>query len=104
MSLDINNDKIIIASYDGTLNQLKTLNTDSSFTLSGTEGTPNQMIEQTNDGNIRSKWCLFHNNEPVIWQAVFSEPTLINSYEFVSGGDMPNRDPKDWQPRSLKRW
>ena len=59
---------------------------------------PNQGLNMIFDGNWDSKWyadegfkglpCYF------VWE--YDQPFLITSYSIVSGGDMPQRDPKSW--------
>jgi WD40 repeat protein len=99
MSIDIQKGKIITSSFNGTISQFSInneINEPAEFTLSGTTGTSNQMIEQTKDANSASKWCLFHENKPVVWQAQYQKPISIDSYELSSAGDVPNRDPREW--------
>ena len=60
---------------------------------------PAQDVTKTIDGKINSKWCVEHKDRPVIWQLSFSAPINIplQSYTFACGGDMPRRDPAQWQ-------
>ncbi|WDE97346.1 hypothetical protein PQO03_05195 [Lentisphaera profundi] len=96
MSLDIKNGQIITAGFNGSISQLDLNFTAHKFAISGTIGSANQMVEQSVDNKAASKWCLFHKNKVVTWQAEYDRPVGIVSYEFISGGDVPERDPKDW--------
>ena len=60
---------------------------------------PRQGVENTVDGNPRTKWCMEHEGRPVIWQVSFPEPVAVplQSYTFSSADDMPARDPQQWQ-------
>jgi len=53
-------------------------------------------IENTVDGNPRSKWCVNNGNAPVSWQVRLPAAQTINSYAFTSGDDVPDRDPRSW--------
>ena len=58
-----------------------------------------QGVENTVDGNARTKWCMEHEGRPVIWQVSFPEPvaTPLQCYTLISAGDVPTRDPQKWQ-------
>ncbi len=58
-----------------------------------------QGVENTVDGNVRTKWCMEHEGRPVIWQVSFPEPVAVplQSYTLSSADDMPARDPQQWQ-------
>ena len=96
MSLDIKDGKIITAGFNGTISQLSAEKKNSEFTVSGTIGQKGQMIEQCVDGNTASKWCLFHEDKEVVWQAKYNQPVSISAYLLASAGDVPDRDPRDW--------
>ncbi|MDD7984938.1 hypothetical protein PQO01_08270 [Lentisphaera marina] len=96
MSLDLKKGNIITASFSGHISQLDLNSKKNNFMVTGTKGTTNQMIEQSIDGKSASKWCLFHENKVVTWQAEYDRPVGIISYELTSGGDVPQRDPKNW--------
>lgn len=63
------------------------------------QSSPRQGVENTVDGNARTKWCMEHEGRPVIWQVSFSEPVAVplQSYTISSAGDVPTRDPQQWQ-------
>jgi len=58
-----------------------------------------QGVENTVDGNPRTKWCMEHEGRPVIWQVSYPEPVAapLQSYTFSSAEDVPARDPQQWQ-------
>ena len=58
-----------------------------------------QDVDKTIDGDPRTKWCMEHEDQPVIWQATLAAPLEepLTSYTLTSADDMPQRDPQQWQ-------
>ena len=50
------------------------------------------------DGDTTTKWCVEHQNRPVVWQLSLprGDERDIGSYSLTSANDMPGRDPKSW--------
>jgi len=69
------------------------------FAPSQHQTSPQQTVENTVDGNARTKWCMEHEDRPVIWQVSFPDPVAVplQSYTLTSADDMPDRDPQQWQ-------
>ena len=53
-------------------------------------------IDNTVDGSADTKWCVNNGNTPVSWQMALPAPQTVASYSFISGDDMPARDPRSW--------
>ena len=56
----------------------------------------NQTVLASVDSQINTKWCDHHNGRPVQWMAKLPKPQVVKGYSFVSGNDVPTRDPKEW--------
>jgi len=63
---------------------------------SGHTPSSGQDVTMTVDGKADTKWCLEHQGKPVVWVAHYPTKTVVANYSFISGNDMPNRDPKNW--------
>jgi len=48
------------------------------------------------DNDLSTKYLLFNYQTDMYVQLKFPSPTVINGYTLTSGGDAPERDPKDW--------
>ncbi|QES87140.1 BT_3987 domain-containing protein [Rhizosphaericola mali] len=48
------------------------------------------------DSNYTTKYLLFTYHPDMYVQLRYSQPTVINAYTLTSGGDAPERDPRDW--------
>jgi alpha-L-fucosidase 2 len=55
-----------------------------------------ESIESSVDGDPKTKWCVEHNDKPVVWRATLPVPKEIASYAFTSANDTPSRDPREW--------
>ena len=55
-----------------------------------------QSVLASVDSQINTKWCDHHNGRPVQWMAKLPKPQVVKGYSFVSGNDVPTRDPKEW--------
>uniref|UniRef100_UPI00261F1A96 discoidin domain-containing protein n=1 Tax=Microbacterium sp. TaxID=51671 RepID=UPI00261F1A96 len=55
---------------------------------------PNETVEKLADGNAGSKWLTFTSTAWVQYE--FTEPQSITRYTLTSGGDAPQRDPRDF--------
>ena len=55
-------------------------------------------IQRSVDSDTNTKWCVEPKGRPVIWQLSLPKDadTVVNSYSFTSGSDVPSRDPKNW--------
>ena len=53
-------------------------------------------IDNTVDGSADTKWCVNNGSEPVSWQMALPSAQTVSGYAFVSGDDMPGRDPRAW--------
>ncbi|MBK1826752.1 glycosyl hydrolase family 95 catalytic domain-containing protein [Haloferula rosea] len=62
----------------------------------GTSNAPDQSVAQSVDGDPRTKWCVIHHDQPLVWVADLGEAKELSGYAFVSGNDMPKRDPAAW--------
>lgn len=49
------------------------------------------------DGDLKTKLCIENKGEPVIINLLLPEPVKAAGYAFTSAGDLPDRDPKDWE-------
>ncbi len=49
------------------------------------------------DGNPGTKWCVEPKGKDVVWQIELPEAEAIASYAFISGNDVPERDPQRWR-------
>ena len=58
-----------------------------------------QDVEMTVDGKPGTKWCMEHGGRPVVWQMTFpaTVDVPLTSYTLTSAGDVPTRDPQQWQ-------
>ena len=58
---------------------------------------PEEEIEFATDGNTQTKWCVHHENRPVIWELRLLKPQAISHYSLTSANDEPDRDPQTWE-------
>lgn len=57
----------------------------------------NQEIEFSMDGDVNTKWCIIHEDKPVVWQLdAGTNFVKAQRYSFTSADDMPARDPRTW--------
>lgn len=56
----------------------------------------NQLVEKSVDGSVATKWCVVHQNKPLVWQSRYSAPLTITGYSLSSADDVPERDPRTW--------
>jgi alpha-L-fucosidase 2 len=58
-----------------------------------------ESVEKSFDGEAGTKWCVEHNNKPVVW--TLSLPAgggrVVKSYTLTSANDTPTRDPRAWE-------
>lgn len=66
----------------------------SAVSASG-ENPPNEVAARLADGNSGTKWLVFQTKAWAQYQ--LSSPASIRTYTLTSGGDEPNRDPKDFR-------
>ena len=64
---------------------------------SGQPSPDGQTVEKSIDGSVDTKWCMEHQNKPVVWVGHYLNPVAISAYAFTSAEDMPDRDPKVWK-------
>ena len=57
-----------------------------------------ETVAQSADGNSKTKWCMEHRNQAVVWQMIYeSTPKQpLRGYSLTSANDQPNRDPRQW--------
>jgi len=53
-------------------------------------------IDNTVDGQAGTKWCVNNGSTPVSWQMALPAAQTVAAYSFISGDDMPGRDPRSW--------
>lgn len=55
-------------------------------------------IQQSIDGDAKTKWCVEPKGKPVVWQMAMGKggETVVDSYSFTSANDSPGRDPQNW--------
>lgn len=59
---------------------------------------PNEEVAFSVDGRADTKWCVEHNNKPVIWQMTMPATVApVSTYSLVSCPDYPGRDPRTWE-------
>lgn len=61
------------------------------YQISGSE-----RLENSYDGNSRTKWCIIAPPAHVLWQVELPSPVAVSSYSFTSANDVPQRDPQEW--------
>lgn len=61
------------------------------YQISGSE-----RVENTYDGNSRTKWCIMSPPAHVLWQVELPAPATVDSYSLTSANDVPVRDPQEW--------
>ncbi len=66
-------------------------------TPSGHDRSDNEGLEKSMDGDAGTKWCVNHEDRPVVWQLELPEARSVASYTLTSANDMPGRDPQDWR-------
>ncbi len=49
------------------------------------------------DGKAETKWCVEHQNQPVIWEVRLPESRVVSQYTLTSANDTPKRDPSAWE-------
>ncbi len=67
--------------------------------IDGDEGTSDkENFDKLLDGNIHTKWCLGFSKSDAerTIQWAMTEPVALDGYAFVTGNDIPGRDPKAW--------
>ncbi len=62
----------------------------------GHEQGDGKTIEGCIDGNPQTKWCVQDAGPKVQWQLKLPKSKKVASYTFISGDDMPKRDPQVW--------
>ncbi len=55
-----------------------------------------ETVEQSIDGESRTKWCIDGPPETVLWQVELPEPRVVTQYQLTSANDVPVRDPQQW--------
>jgi alpha-L-fucosidase 2 len=55
-----------------------------------------QGIENSVDGDPKTKWCIENPGTSVVWQIELPKPQRVASYSLTSASDAPERDPKVW--------
>jgi alpha-L-fucosidase 2 len=57
-----------------------------------------ETVAQSADGNSKTKWCMEHGNQAVVWQMIYeSTPKQpLQGYSLTSANDQPLRDPRQW--------
>ena len=68
----------------------------SAECISGQASSAGQSVDASIDGDPDTKWCMEHQERPTVWVGHWPGGTVISSYAFTSGDDMPDRDPKSW--------
>ena len=58
---------------------------------------PNQEIASSTDGDVKTKWCLIHQDRPVRWEFEAGTNVCPTAYSLTSAEDVPNRDPRTWK-------
>jgi alpha-L-fucosidase 2 len=58
--------------------------------------TPDEEVAAATDGNAKTKWCVEHHGQPVVWEIQLPEPRALNQYAFTAANDVPARDPSTW--------
>ncbi|WDE97266.1 glycoside hydrolase N-terminal domain-containing protein [Lentisphaera profundi] len=60
-------------------------------------------VSQAFNNNVKSKWCLEHNNKEVLALIKYMGKTSpLTSYTLTSANDIPSRDPKSWELEASK--
>ncbi|MEI6751873.1 MAG: discoidin domain-containing protein [Paludibacter sp.] len=68
---------------------------DGKITSQYQPSNPKQSLTELIDGNLNTKYYQIY--KTALWvQYECAEPAVVNQYIIASGGDMPDRDPKDW--------
>lgn len=57
----------------------------------------NEGADKAADGNAKSKWCVSHKGQAIDWLATLTSQTKVAKYHFISGSDVPGRDPYAWK-------
>ena len=76
----------------------------SAECASGQSSPDGESVEASIDGKLETKWCLEHQNRPVVWIGHCLGGKVVSSYAFTSANDMPDRDPKSWTLEGFERW
>ncbi|MCX7007468.1 MAG: glycoside hydrolase N-terminal domain-containing protein [Kiritimatiellaeota bacterium] len=61
----------------------------------------NQEIESTTDGDVKTKWCVIHEDRPVRWEFEAGTNVCPTVYRLTSAEDVPSRDPRTWKLEGL---
>ncbi|WP_020390764.1 glycosyl hydrolase family 95 catalytic domain-containing protein [Kribbella catacumbae] len=56
----------------------------------------NETVDQSIDGDSRTKWCIDGPPTTVLWQVELPDPQVVTQYQLTSANDVPSRDPQQW--------
>ncbi len=60
-------------------------------------GAGDHSIQDSIDGDPKTKWCVDKAGAAVTWQMSLPAPRKVESYVLTSADDMPARDPREWK-------
>ncbi|WP_193213889.1 lectin-like domain-containing protein [Luteolibacter marinus] len=69
----------------------------ATVTSSSTNHPPGEAPPFVSDGDINTKWLNYDYTPGTTLVFTFAGPTSIDSYNYITGGDAPERDPVSWR-------
>jgi hypothetical protein len=75
---------------------------DTGSAAASAENAPREGATQAFDGNRGTKWLMSSATGSLDYRFAPGEAWAVTRYRLISGGDAPERDPKDWQFQGSK--
>lgn len=75
---------------------------DAGSAAASAENAPREIAARAFDGNRGSKWLMPSATGSLDYHFAPGETWAVTRYRLISGGDAPERDPKDWQFQGSK--